>query len=147
MKVHFLNEARARRHKRPFSLILLDVDGLKAVNDTHGHIMGNAVLIRIAQLLCRTVRQGDVCARYGGDEFALILPNTPLARAQQIAERLRRKIEAIRHPGVGTVTASLGLAQFEGDQRSGEVLIHATDMAMYRAKQEGKNRVVSLATR
>lgn len=136
--------ASARRHDRELALILLDVDHFKKVNDTYGHQAGDQVLRELASLLKAGSREGDTVARYGGEEMALILPNTGPQEAVAVAERLRRTIQA--HVGLyaGTsiaVTASFGLAMFDAARDEAATLIRQADAALYRSKAEGRNRV------
>jgi diguanylate cyclase (GGDEF)-like protein len=134
----------AQRYDRPLSLLLLDVDHFKKVNDTYGHPAGDAVLRGIAGLLQKQARETDIVARYGGEEMALILPETEAPGAQAIAERIRRAAAAVTHPseqGAIQVTVSIGLATWPGPGESAEAILEAADKALYRAKQGGRNRV------
>lgn len=136
---------QVRRYHMPLSLILLDIDNFKSVNDTYGHQQGDLVLQHVARVVRDTSRDADLPARYGGEEMALVLPHTELEGAFAIAERLRSAIEALRVPrvdGAGAlkVTASLGVAIL---QRGGEdELVADADAALYEAKRTGKNRTV-----
>jgi diguanylate cyclase (GGDEF)-like protein len=136
---------RARRHRTPLTALMLDVDGFKKLNDRLGHLGGDAVLRVIADVLRRSVRLFDVCARFGGDEFAILMPGSGVENGAQIAERIRQDLEGSRPP-LGPwsdelrVTASIGIAALTGP--SGEDLIIRADQALYSAKREGKNRVV-----
>jgi len=134
----------AQRYNRPLSLLLLDIDHFKKVNDTYGHPAGDAVLRGIAGILQKQARETDIVARYGGEEMALILPETEAAGAQAIAERIRRAAAAVTHPseqGAIQVTVSIGLATWPGPGESAEAILEAADKALYRAKQGGRNRV------
>lgn len=135
-----------RRHNEPLTLILLDVDHFKRVNDTFGHTTGDLVLRELASLLTRTLRQEDTLARYGGEEFAVILRRTPLREGARLAERLRRRIEdhAFRHGQQRLpVTISLGVATGPASGLSTpEALVEAADQQLYRAKRAGRNRVM-----
>jgi diguanylate cyclase (GGDEF)-like protein len=131
--------ARAERHGTPFGVLVFDLDHFKAVNDTYGHPAGDAVLRTVAFLAASAVRSTDYLCRWGGDEFALIVPSTGLSGARVLAEKIRSVVS--RHdfglPGVD-VTASIGLAQFvPGDDP--ETLLRRTDEALYRAKRNGRN--------
>lgn len=133
---------RARRSRRPVSIIMFDVDDFKAINDHHGHLQGDAVLASVGEQLNSILRSTDVRCRYGGDEFLLILPDTPILGAQQVAEGLRRQIgEAAR---VGTdglrVSISLGVASALPDEMDSTALVGRADDALYRAKRGGRNR-------
>ncbi len=133
----------ARRYGRPLSLIFLDLDDFKAINDTLGHLAGDLVLKQVAVYLKGAVRQADVVCRYGGEEYAVLLAETNLIQAQGLAERLRAGIAAIpvARPGrETTVTASLGAAQLQ-EGMDGAALVKAADAALYQAKTAGKNRV------
>lgn len=138
---------RATRYKRPMSLIILDLDDFKKVNDTYGHAAGDEVLRRVGACLSAQSRVHDLPGRYGGEEFALLLPETPLQGALVIAERLRRSIATLAiefDSATLHITASLGVASVEeGDDRSLKQLMQRADQALYSAKRRGKNRVVS----
>ena len=135
--------ARSRRYGGPLSLIMLDVDHFKAVNDTHGHEVGDEVLVSLSKVCRKVLRQVDLFGRVGGEEFMALLPETDLAAAAKVAERLR--LELARHPVSGShpqlrVTISLGVSQLVPDMRLSD-LMRTADDAMYRAKQNGRNRV------
>jgi diguanylate cyclase (GGDEF)-like protein len=135
---------RAERVGDPLALILLDLDNFKSVNDTHGHQAGDEILRRVGQVLAGSVRHVDLAARYGGEEFGVIVPETDLDGAIELAERLRVALEAEEVMLLdGTrlsVTASFGAA-VKGDLPGGENLVAAADEALYEAKRAGKNRV------
>jgi len=133
----------ATRMRQPVSLILLDIDHFKRVNDTHGHDAGDAALRILANALREELRGVDTAARYGGEEFAIILPQAGPEGAQVVAERLRSRIERTEVPGVGCITASLGVATFPGDASSRELLVTSADRALYLAKRTGRNKVCS----
>jgi diguanylate cyclase (GGDEF)-like protein len=132
------------RYARPFSVIALDVDFFKKFNDTWGHEAGDRVLQHVAELLQSTVRDVDLPARLGGEEFVVLLPETTVAQAAEAAERIRRKLEggAVQYNGQRlSVTASLGVSACpDCTATPGEVLGQA-DVALYRAKDTGRNRV------
>jgi len=138
--------SRAERYGRPLSIIMLDIDHFKALNDAHGHPVGDVVLQELARVLVASVRDIDVVARYGGEEFAIILPETQASEAMLCAERLRAAVR--RHCFVGKggetipVTISLGVAQYPVHSVEREGLIMAADLAMYQAKSLGRNRAV-----
>lgn len=137
---------RSRRHDTPVGFVLLDIDNFKRVNDTHGHQQGDEVLRAVSRVLREHSRDIDGPARYGGEELAVVLPQTDLEGAVQMAERIRAGIEDIRLSlphGAGElrVTASLGAAAAPGSAREKKALIAAADAALYRAKRAGKNRV------
>jgi diguanylate cyclase (GGDEF)-like protein len=139
--------AFAQRHKTPLSLIMLDVDHFKRINDTYGHPAGDAVLVRVATIVSEAVRREDVFARYGGEEFAVLCRSIDVAQAAVLAERLRERLAAgvTEHNGTRlSVTVSLGVAGFpETPVRGPEELIAAADGALYEAKASGRNRVVT----
>jgi diguanylate cyclase (GGDEF)-like protein len=134
---------RTRRYNTILSLIMIDLDCLKGVNDNHGHRAGDAVLIHVAQSICKCVRETDAAARYGGDEFAIILPNTSLADAMNVAERLvkivgQSPVSIDGHELYASI--SVGLGQYQYGQ-SIEEFMTQTDMALFEAKEAGKNRI------
>lgn len=137
----FLQEMqRARRHKKGITFVMIDLDHFKHVNDTYGHLNGDAVLHELAQILVTGARESDVCARYGGEEFALILPETTEAGARVLAERIRAKVAAATFPGGLKLTISLGVAATD-DPALFTQLIDRADQALYEAKQSGRNQV------
>jgi len=133
----------AQRHETSLSLLMIDIDHFKKVNDTHGHLAGDAVLVNLAQVLIRAVRNEDVVARFGGEEFAIILRAIGIEPALQMAERLRRQVEAtvVRcTAGELKTTISIGIAGFPSTMaKTPEQLVEAADQALYRAKHEGRN--------
>jgi diguanylate cyclase (GGDEF)-like protein len=135
--------AAASRRDRPLSVLLLDLDHFKAINDTRGHAAGDAALRTVGGLLSSTARMSDLCVRWGGEEFLLLLPETDLAEARVFAERLRESVSdaVVLHDGQRIeLTASLGVAQRQPAQ-SLDALIAAADAALYAAKEAGRNRV------
>jgi diguanylate cyclase (GGDEF)-like protein len=137
--------ARANRKKSTFALLLADIDDFKAINDTYGHQMGDAVIIDLAKRVAETVRVGDVVARYGGEEFGVILPESDPAGALTLSNRVCESIS--KSPYAGTkqkipYTASFGLAYYDGNHpmRKDDLILMA-DKALYKSKAEGKNRV------
>jgi diguanylate cyclase (GGDEF)-like protein len=138
---------RSQRYDRPLSLILLDLDGFKQVNDVHGHAVGDAVLEATADVMRSVCREVDIPARLGGEELALLVPETGMDGALALAERLRARLQERTHrdeEGMPfTVTASLGVAtRGAGGRGSPDALLHRADMALYDAKNGGRNRVV-----
>jgi diguanylate cyclase (GGDEF)-like protein len=132
---------RAERYGTPYTVIMIDLDNFKDVNDSFGHGMGDRVLVRISDILLAYVRDTDIVGRWGGEEFLVICPETGVEEARQLAETLRREIGETDFPGVGRVTASLGLADYEADAGP-LVLVTRADEALYRAKESGRNQVV-----
>ncbi len=132
--------ARARRYEQPLALIMADLDHFKSLNDTRGHIGGDRVLRRFAEVIQRGLRRTDLAARYGGDEFAIILPDTRREQAEMIVERFCRQLD--QRPPLGgeqiAITASFGLATFPEDTDDPVDLIRRADEALYSAKKKGK---------
>ena len=136
---------RSRRHDRRFALLYLDLDGFKAINDTQGHQAGDRVLRDVADTLTSNCRSVDLAARFGGDEFVLLLSELPeIAQAKAIAEKVRERIVALRWNG-RAVSASIGIAGFPDHADSLPELIRLADAAMYSSKKAGKNRVTLAA--
>ncbi len=136
---------RARRYRTPVSVIFLDLDGFKNVNDQHGHLAGSRALVEVGQVVRGTVREIDIVSRYGGDEYTIVLPQTGPEGASVIAERIRRNIEeSVFQRSMGhevRLTASLGVACHPDHAQSREELIQKADKAMYRVKDADKNGV------
>ena len=136
----------SHRFARPLSLIMADVDHFKHYNDRNGHAQGDMALKKVAQVLSKTVREVDLCARYGGEEFVVILPETTLEVALNVAERIRRKLEEEEfayeelQPG-GKLTLSLGVAALTADASEAQGLVEAADRSLYKAKENGRNQV------
>jgi diguanylate cyclase (GGDEF)-like protein len=136
----------ANRYSKPLSLVMIDVDNFKRYNDGNGHEAGNGALRDVARLITRALRKTDFAARYGGDEFALVLPSTPKTSAVTVAERIRESVD--RHafkdqdalPG-GELTMSMGVATLPADAHDGADLVRNADRALYMAKAAGRNQV------
>ena len=140
--------ARCRRYQDIASIILLDIDHFKSVNDNYGHPVGDKAIQLIAQLIRDTYRETDLCGRYGGEEFAILLPHTALADAFLVAERLRQRVEKTAfdyevdgEQGSLSITISLGIAEFSSDYKDPEHWLEAADKALYNAKENGRNQV------
>ena len=158
-----LETARAARTRTPLSVAIADIDHFKSVNDTFGHLAGDAVLAAIASALNAQLREGDLTGRFGGEEFCILLPGTDAAEARQITERLRDQISRIVTPvsegtgiagtgiaGTGDdaalrVTISIGVAALGSSRRDLDELLAAADHALYQAKEAGRNQVCLLA--
>ena len=136
---------RAARYGQELALVMLDVDNLKGYNDRHGHLRGSYLLREMAALLVGQVRSFDLVAKYGGDEFTIILPQTGTEGAMTVAERVRRAVDEHAFPleGAGRITISAGVAVFPGDAVDALPLIRAADAALYEAKGRGRNLVVA----
>jgi diguanylate cyclase (GGDEF)-like protein len=146
---HFLSLAeiewtRYQRHRRPMSLVLFDIDRFKSINDSFGHYAGDHVIMQIAEICRQQKRKSDITARFGGEEFLILLPETELVPAQRVAERLRRKVEnspiALASNVIST-TISVGVAEVDPAMASIFDLIKLADKALYLAKDSGRNRV------
>jgi len=144
-----LHIKRYARHKTPFSILMTDLDHFKRVNDTYGHLAGDAVLVRVGKIFNETLRSIDTAGRYGGEEFLIILDSTGKQEAKQTAERIRQAVESSEIITGGhtiKVTISIGIATSNDtinlDKNSGQLLIGLADKALYKAKEEGRNRIV-----
>ena len=143
--------AVARRYGRPLSVMLLDIDHFKRINDGYGHQIGDHVLSALVEAVAGVLRESDIFARYGGEEFMVIAPHTPQLRATDLAERLRKCIEAHEFKLTNErgedldirLTVSIGVASFSDEIADMDKLVHAADENLYRAKHEGRNRVIS----
>ena len=135
---------RSRRLRHRFAVLMADLDLFKKYNDAYGHPAGDALLKRIGEIMRETSRDVDFVARYGGEEFLLMMPETDIEGAIQVAERIRKRIESDSLP-VGSISVSFGVAAFPGHGDSPEVLIAAADAALYEAKHAGGNRVIAAA--
>ena len=142
--------ASASRTGKPLAFLILDIDYFKAVNDGHGHDIGDEVLKEFANRIAANVRGIDLACRYGGEEFVVVMPDTDVSFAFTIAERLRKSIETTpivisRAPGTLNITISIGIAGSEGQADTADALLHRADQALYSAKRNGRNRVVAAA--
>ena len=134
------NIDRAMRYNEHLSMFLLDIDNFKKINDTYGHDVGDLVLKALVRVVRESVRQQDIVARWGGEEFTILLPQTGKDAALQLAERLRKKIAVNDFPKVGRITVSIGLAELQVDDTS-DALVKRADLALYQAKDSGRNIV------
>ena len=147
----YLNDALRKETKRamrsgwPLSLLFIDLDGFKRINDAHGHLLGSRALIEAAEIIRSSARETDIVARFGGDEFAILLPETGVEGAQSVARRLRDRIQRFNFLGeqgvANRVTASIGVATLPDVTDTAEGLLQAADAAMYRVKSTGKNGI------
>jgi diguanylate cyclase (GGDEF)-like protein len=141
---------RARRFDRPLAVLMADLDLLRNINNTYGHLAGDAVLVGIGQIIRETIREYDIAGRFGGEEFAIVLPEAGPIEAQSVTERLRQAVEAAgfevrTSPTPIHATMSLGIACFPRDATTATDLIHKADAAVYKAKLKGRNCVVSVS--
>jgi diguanylate cyclase (GGDEF)-like protein len=136
---------RCKRHGIPLSVIFLDLDGFKRINDLFGHLAGSRTLSEVGSILSQAVRESDILARYGGDEFVVVLPETAPSGAMVIAERIRRAIEAhtfLKGQGLeARISASFGISSYPDHALTPEGLIQKADQAMYRVKERDKNGI------
>jgi two-component system cell cycle response regulator len=139
--------SQAVRHRYPLACLFLDIDNFKAINDRHGHPVGDEVLRQVGGLIQRSLRTGDLAARYGGEEFVILLPRTDLAGAREVAERIRLMVQNAPFvtPDGGTLAATLsaGLAMLPPGAASFTELLSAADRALYEAKHSGRNRTIA----
>lgn len=144
---HYLSDvldkkvSQIKRHSEPLSVIIVDIDHFKKVNDTFGHLMGDKILKAIANVMDESARKGDVAARFGGEEFIIVLDNCTVNDALVKAENLRSTIQGL-YPQDIAVTASFGVAQLDDDMQGYEDLLKNADTALYSAKEKGRNQVV-----
>ena len=135
--------AYCTRHGLEISLMLIDVDNLKRVNDKYGHLLGDTVLCEIAGIMRAQLRESDVCIRWGGDEFVLLLPHTSIEEAKTLAERIRTSIQEHKFSNDAAVTCSFGIASMRENLSLAE-LIHRADRSMYQAKKKGKDNITAV---
>lgn len=140
--IYFKNELeRTKRYKSIFSIILIDIDFFKQINDNYGHHIGDQVLITIAQLIKNNIRNIDQLGRWGGEEFLIVCPETDMEQTLQVAEKIRKKINSYHFTTVKNVTCSIGIAQscFSDE---GESMFKRADNALYKAKNSGRNKTI-----
>jgi diguanylate cyclase (GGDEF)-like protein len=138
--------SRIKRHENTFSLLMLDLDNFKRINDERGHLAGDEVIRRVAETLTLCVREYDVAGRYGGEEFAVVLPQTGMKGAITVGERLRKAVENLTVAFDGhtiPVTVSIGIAEAQQNTPNYEQIIHQADIALYQSKRAGRNRVTA----
>jgi len=136
--------ARSKRESLTFSLIMADIDHFKSINDDHGHLAGDSVLISFTNMVTQNLRINDILSRFGGEEFMMILPNTNKKYAGETAERIRKIVELSSHPFNGkniNYTVSLGVTSFDLDAQNKDELLEKVDVALYQSKTNGRNRV------
>lgn len=138
----------SQENHSPLSILLLDIDFFKKINDNYGHLSGDHILKKVAQIFQENSETTDICCRYGGEEFVAILPNTNLSKAKKIAQSLRKKIEQQKFQVKGekdvSLTISIGVTQYQENDLHKEIFIGRCDQALYLAKNKGRNRVEAL---
>ena len=136
---------RSERYLHPLSLIFIDIDHFKAINDTYGHMVGDQALLLIAQKMKASLRSQDTAYRFAGDEFTIILPETTAENAKIVAERIRSEMESeslvIRGQEIDKITLSIGIAEYQRNEKK-EQFVHRADVTMYEAKKKGRNNIV-----
>jgi diguanylate cyclase (GGDEF)-like protein len=141
---------RAVRFRRPLTVMLADLDLLRDVNNKHGHLAGDQLIRKVADAIRGALREYDLAARFGGDEFAVLMPETNLTEAVAVAERIRRAVEDLNFRGtdetVVPVTISIGVAHLSRSERTSSALLAAADRAVYQAKALGRNQVATIKT-
>jgi diguanylate cyclase (GGDEF)-like protein len=136
---------RSRRSDNPSSLIMMDIDHFKIVNDTYGHPAGDEVIKALGGIIKKSIRETDIAGRYGGEEFAIILPETPVANVEFVSERIRRLVEkcTVVYDEVEiSFTISIGIAGFNSNHKDSTQWLDSADKALYKAKESGRNRVM-----
>lgn len=139
-----LEYKRSKRNDAPASVMMLDIDHFKNINDTYGHPAGDQVIKSLAQIIKKSIRETDIAGRYGGEEFAIILPDTVASNARMVGERIRRLAEAytVEHEGVEMkVTVSVGITEFHSSFKDHMSWLEKADQALYKAKEAGRNRI------
>jgi len=135
---------RVESFAHPFSLLMIDIDRFKNLNDSYGHDAGDDAIRRISRVLREGTRGIDLAARIGGEEFAVLLVETSKQGGSEVAERLRAAIKALELPKAGHITASFGVAECPGDAQTAAAILKAADVALYEAKRNGRDQVVAL---
>ena len=126
------------RHNLPLSLVIIDIDNMKQINDEHGHLTGDATICELVQTLCSNLRKNDVCIRWGGDEFVLLLPGTHASDARYLVDRIRSEVDGHTFPAESHITCSFGIADLSSGDTL-EALLAGADELLYQAKKQGKN--------
>jgi diguanylate cyclase (GGDEF)-like protein len=133
---------------RPFSVLVMDIDHFKEINDTYGHITGDSILLQLAEILKKAIRESDLVGRIGGEEFLFLLPGTPLDHAIDVAERLRKEVELHEFTNQADdkieMTISIGVVYDDGHMEDFKALVEKGDAALYKAKKNGRNRIINL---
>jgi diguanylate cyclase (GGDEF)-like protein len=140
---HFLDAEidKVKRYGRTFSIIFFDLDNFKDINDNYGHLVGDEVLEKVTDIVSKANRSADIFARYGGEEFIILAPETDISGALIHAERLRNDIEKHEFETVGHITSSFGVAEFKAETDDVDSILERADIALYMAKDLGRNRV------
>ena len=135
---------RADRHEMPVALLMIDIDDFKGINDSFGHLAGDSVIRDVSDILRRSVRRFDLCARFGGEEFAVVMPGSGLENAATVAERIRQRIaeHIVEDPALRTLRITVSIGLCVSNQMTPRQMVDAADQALYAAKRGGKNRVV-----
>ena len=133
--------SRKYRYDSDLSIVMCDIDYFKKINDEHGHHAGDNVLKLITKVINENIRESDVFARWGGEEFVVLMPNTGIISARMVANKLQKVVANTQFPGVGTVTASFGVALFSSNSDKADSFVNRSDKALYKAKRCGRNEV------
>ncbi len=152
MRRHFLERVReeikrAEHHKLNVSFLLVDIDHFKFCNDRHGHLVGDAVLSQLADILKKNLREIDIICRYGGEEFAIAMPDTGKDAAMVAAERIRETVEGFAfeaYDDSANITVSIGISSYPRDGKKTKQLIDAADRGLYKAKHAGRNKTCAV---
>jgi len=143
LELFHIELARQRRHKHALSILLLDIDYFKSINDTYGHAAGDIILVQLCETVKPLLRRSDPFGRIGGEEFAILLPQTPADSAYSLAERIREHVASQVGQGYRTVTLSIGVASLASEEETPQEVMRRADQALYHAKENGRNRSVA----